>query len=254
MHMQPVGKSLVPDKDMNTSRRNTILWQLLLPLAAAPLIWWIFDATPLDRWMIGWYYDVGARNFPLRDDVFMQNVMHNGLKLIVVAVGMILAGAYLLSFLLPQLAPQRRRLLWLLGGMCGATALVAVLKHYSVMHCPWDLADYGGYAAFHGLFDSLPANTAPGRCFPSGHASGGFALLAFYFGLRDSDADRARLMLFLGLALGLVMGWAQMMRGAHFLSHTVWAAWVEWMFLALLYHLVPPHLPVPAAEIAQGNL
>lgn len=226
---------------MMASRRVLAFLHLVPPLLLAPLIWWVFDRTDIDRHLINWYYDSAAHAFPLRDDAFMAGFMHSGLKLIVIGVGIAIAGAFLLSYVVPQLPPYRRRLLWLLAGMAGASLLVSVIKHNSALHCPWDLADYGGYAPFHGLFERLPENTAPGRCFPGGHASGGFALIAFYFALRDSDMLRARLMLGVGLAMGMIMGWSQMMRGAHFLSHTVWSAWVEWMFLAALYHVVPPH-------------
>ena len=96
----------------------------------------------------------------------------------------------------------------------------------------------------------MPGNIAPGRCFPSGHASGGFALLAFHFALRDTDARASRFWLVAALALGTMMGWSQMMRGAHFMSHVVWSAWMEWMFLAVLYRVVPPH---PELKWVQGN-
>ena len=106
---------------------------------------------------------------------------------------------------------------------------------------------YGGYAPFERLFERMPAHAAGGSCFPGGHASGGFALMAFYFGLRDVQARYARLALAVALALGMVMGWAQMMRGAHFLSHNIWSAWIVWTFMALMYHLYPPQAaPVKA--------
>ena len=212
---------------------------LILPILLAPLIWWIFHATPLDRWLIDSYYDPAGHGFPLRDNALMENLMHSGLKLVVIAIGIAVLGAFLLSYVVPQM--PRRRLLWLFAGMAGATLLVSTVKHNSALHCPWDLAEYGGYAPFHGLFDRLPGNVAPGRCFPSGHASGGFSLLAFYFALRDTDARMSRLSLVGALALGTVMGWSQMMRGAHFLSHVVWSAWMEWTFLAVLYRVVPPY-------------
>jgi membrane-associated PAP2 superfamily phosphatase len=115
-----------------------------------------------------------------------------------------------------------------------------MLKQGSALHCPWDLAEYGGYAPFARLFERLPGNIDAGKCFPGGHAAGGFALMAFYFGLRDVHARYARVGLIVALALGMVMGWAQMMRGAHFLSHNLWSAWVVWTFMAVLYHLFPP--------------
>lgn len=211
-----------------------------VPALLAPLIWWLFDAAPVDRWLIAPYYDAVHRAFPLRDDPLLENVMHGGLRWLVLAVAIGMLGAFLLSYLVPQLPRHRRRLLWLFAGMAGSTLLVSTIKHYSALHCPWDLEMYGGYAPFHALFDRLPGNVAPGRCFPGGHAAGGFALMAFHFALRDTHATGARIGLAAGLLLGTAMGWAQMMRGAHFLSHTVWAAWLTWVFLAALYHALPP--------------
>lgn len=216
-------------------------WDLLLPVVLAPPIWWTFHATRIDKRLIDIYYDPAAHSFPWHDNAFMENVMHSGLKMVVVAIGIAVLGAYILSYLVPQLPRQRRRLLWLFFGMAGATLLVATIKHNSSMHCPWDLAEYGGYAPFHELFEGLSGNVSPGRCFPGGHASGGFALFAFYFALRDTHRSEARFCLAASVTLGTIMGWSQMMRGAHFLSHTVWSAWIEWTFLALLYHLVRPH-------------
>jgi membrane-associated PAP2 superfamily phosphatase len=213
---------------------------LAIALALAPLITLLFEMVPLDRSLIAPYYDAGAHAFPLRDDLFLQNVMHSGMKLVVTGIAFAAFGGFLMTFVLPQWVQHRRRLLWLFAGMAGSTLLVATLKQGSALHCPWDLAEYGGYAPFHGLLERLPAGIAAGRCFPGGHSSGGFALMSFYFAWRDTHSGAARVFLAIGLMAGMVMGWSQMMRGAHFLSHNVWSAWVVWMFLSVLYATVPP--------------
>jgi membrane-associated PAP2 superfamily phosphatase len=215
-------------------------WMLALPLVVAPLFWLLFSLTALDQALIAPYYDIASHSFPLRDDPFMQSVMHGGLKLVVVAVGVALLGGFLLTYILPQWQRHRRTLLWMCAAMAGSTLLVSLLKHSSGMHCPWDLAEYGGYAPFERLFMRMPDHVAGGNCFPGGHAGGGFSLMALYFGLRNVQARHARLGLIVALVLGMAMGWAQMMRGAHFLSHNIWSAWVVWTFMAVLYHLYPP--------------
>lgn len=215
-------------------------WMLALSVLLAPLAWLVFSSTTLDQTLIAPYYDIASRSFPLRDDPFMQGVMHGGLKLVVVAVGVALLGGFLLTYIVPQWQHHRRTLLWMCVAMASSTLLVSLLKHGSRLHCPWDLAEYGGYAPFERLFEHMSGNVAGGKCFPGGHAAGGFALVAFYFGLRDVHARRARACLLAALALGMAMGWAQMMRGAHFLSHNVWSAWVVWTFMAVLYLLYPP--------------
>src|SRR6478735_8805658 len=93
--------------------RALAFWHLVPPLLAAPLIWWLFASTDLDRRLIGFYYDAVAHAFPLRNDAFMESVMHSGFKMVVIAIGIALFGAWLLSFVVPQLSPYRRRLLWL---------------------------------------------------------------------------------------------------------------------------------------------
>jgi membrane-associated PAP2 superfamily phosphatase len=106
------------------------------------------------------------------------------------------------------------------------------------MHaCPSDLSLYGGDLPLLGLLAHMPAGIKAGHCFPGGHASGGFALMAFYFAFRESKPYFARAMLFLGLFVGFAMGWAQIMRGEHFLSHNLWSAWVVWLVLFVLYSI-----------------
>lgn len=226
---------------------------LLWPLAAAPLLALLFEATPLDRALTGLYFDASRNAFPLRDDLFLQNVMHGGMKLLVIGIAFAVLGAFMLTYLLPQWEAHRRRLFWIVTGMTGGSLLVSLLKHGSTLHCPWDLVDYGGYAPFHSLFGSLADGIAAGRCFPGGHASGGFTLMAFYFGLRDINGRAARLSLAAAGATGMVMGWSQMMRGAHFMSHNLWSAWVVWTYLAVQYAVFPPdrrHRPSSQEGIA----
>lgn len=220
---------------------------LLWPLVLAPLLAVLTEVTTLDRALAGLYYDASRHAFPLRDDLFLQNVMHTGMKLLVIGIAFAVIGAFMLTFLLPQWTGHRRRLLWVVVGMAGSALLVSVLKHGSTMHCPWDLAEYGGYAPFHGLLGTLEAGIAPGRCFPGGHASGGFALMAFYFVLRDRHGRAARLSLAASVISGLVMGWSQVMRGAHFMSHNLWSAWVVWTYLAAQYAVFPPDPPADLA-------
>lgn len=215
-------------------------WLLLLPLLLAPPLLALFSFTPLDHALTRPWFDPVARSFPLRHSFLLEGLMHDGMKFVVVAVTLGALLGCLLGFLVPTLAAHRRQLIWSAAGIALSTGAVSLLKHYSGMHCPWDLAEFGGYAPFHGLLDMPPPGISPGRCFPGGHASGGYALMALYFAFRDSDRAAARLALAASLAAGTLMGWAQVLRGAHFLSHNLWSAWVTWTLLAVLYQLLPP--------------
>ena len=106
------------------------------------------------------------------------------------------------------------------------------LKHA----CPWDMA----VATTQGILWDLSATA--GHCFPGGHASSGFALLVGYFIYRTTRPKRAYFFLLAALILGFAMGWAQMMRGAHFLSHTLWTGWIIWGLNVMAYALFADRL------------
>ncbi len=61
------------------------------------------------------------------------------------------------------------------------------------------------------------------------------AFMTGYFVYRLTQPKRAYFFLFSGFILGFAMGWAQMMRGAHFLSHNLWTAWIVWCINVLIY-------------------
>lgn len=79
----------------------------------------------------------------------------------------------------------------------------------------------------------------PGHCFPSGHAVAAFAFFGVYFFWRARRPALARLALAGVFALGIAFGWAQWVRGAHFVSHTLWSAWLCWVIGALAFRLQP---------------
>jgi membrane-associated PAP2 superfamily phosphatase len=102
------------------------------------------------------------------------------------------------------------------------------------MFCPYELTRYGGDVPYVKLFERFPDDARPERrgvCFPAGHASGGFALLALS-GL--AATRRGRLLgIAIGLAVGPWMGIYQMLKGAHYLSHTLITLVLMWLlFLA----------------------
>ena len=67
-----------------------------------------------------------------------------------------------------------------------------------------------------------------GHCFPSGHAVTAFAFLGLYFLWRGHNLPRARAWLATVAVVGRLFGAAQLARGAHYPSHTLWSAWLCW--------------------------
>lgn len=220
--------------------------QLLLLSGLALLLWLTFHFTALDAWLAGRYFDSASRSFPLKDALWLEWLNHRLAKYLIIGFAVIsgVRAAYRRD---GQLARS-------VAALAGAALAVSLLKAHSAHSCPWDLAAYGGHALPFELFATASANPGPGHCFPGGHAATGFALMAMAFAA--PSRQRARLWLTGGLACGLLMGWGQLMRGAHFLSHNLWSAWLCWAVIVLVVALWPQPASVTQAgwrERAAGS-
>jgi membrane-associated PAP2 superfamily phosphatase len=203
-------------------------------LAAAALLG--LEATDVDRTVSMWFFDPASGMFPLRYNIFLETVLHQWTKYVVVLLACLALAGLALSFIVAPLRPQRRLLLFVALSLVLAPATVSGLKLLSNKHCPWDLEEFGGFLPYTRLLDTTPPGLKAGNCFPAGHASTGFVLMAFYFaGRARQRPGLARAGLAAGLAAGMVLGLGRMLQGAHFLSHTLWSAVACWTVLALLY-------------------
>ncbi|HXF67624.1 MAG TPA: phosphatase PAP2 family protein [Burkholderiales bacterium] len=218
------------------AERASFLARHLGPALAAAALLPALERTGADSAVSRWFFDPVARAFPLRHNQWLELLGHEWAKALVVFVAVCTIGLYLMSFLVPALEPRRRLLLFLSAALTAAPLAVVLLKAASVRHCPWSLREFGGSAPHLMLFDAAVPGLPPGHCFPSGHASAGFSLLAFYFAGRALGNRRlARAGLWGGLAAGTAFGMVRVAQGAHFLSHNLWSALVCWLVILALY-------------------
>lgn len=140
----------------------------------------------------------------------------------------------------PAWRHRRRPLAYLLLSTALTVALVSALKHATAIDCPWDLQRYGGDRPYLSLFAARPPGLGKADCFPAGHASAGYAWVALYFCLLMARPQRRWLGLAVGLGAGLVFGFAQQWRGAHFLSHDLCSLAIAWFVALALYLAMAP--------------
>lgn len=194
---------------------------MLLPLLL--LLCW--DSTGLDMALAQAFG--GAGGFAARHDPWLRRVHETAP---VLAWLWVLLLCLTLSWPPGPLArlPWRRRLQLVLSALL-AWAGVALLKTFSHTSCPWDLQAFGGVARHVSHWSGWrQLDGGGGRCFPAGHATTGFAFVGGYFALRDLWPAAARRWLAVALGVGLALGLMQQWRGAHFMSHTLWSAWICW--------------------------
>ena len=219
-----------------TPRPRSILSSSTLRWTAGSLLFLLaWDASGLDLVLAHWFGT--AQGFALRDHWLFTTVLHEGARRLswLLVVGLSLAVWWPVG-VLRQLDRWQR--LQLVVSILLGLALVVAIKRISSTSCPWDLAEFGGLARYvsHWRFGLVDGGGA--HCFPAGHASAGFAFVGGYFVLRDRAPRAARIWLATALTAGLVLGVSQQMRGAHFMSHTLWTAWLCWTVAWACHSLV----------------
>lgn len=165
--------------------------------------------------------------FPWRDNRALLLVMHEGPRLLswLLLFALFLMVRWPLGFLRRlDLAARLQLALTVLAGVI----TVSLIKNSSSTSCPWDLAEFGGMARHVSHLAWGVADGGPGRCFPAGHASAAFAYLGGWFALRRTAPVAARRWLWAAGVIGLLLGLGQQWRGAHYMSHTLWTAWLCW--------------------------
>lgn len=196
----------------------TLLTLLLL------LLW---DASGLDMRAARLFGS--AAGFEGTHGFLLSRVMHDGGRLLAwLLLALLMVAALRAGNAVPGRAARWR---WI-GVILLCVVAVPALKRLSSTSCPWDLAVFGGAAQHLSHWRWGVPDGGAGHCFPSGHAVAAFAFIGQYFLWRDVNARRARAWLVAVLVAGAAFGLAQLARGAHFPSHTLWSAWLCWCLCA----------------------
>ncbi|MCW1243298.1 phosphatase PAP2 family protein [Pseudomonas sp. SAICEU22] len=214
------------------------LWLLLgVPILTALLLV-LLEWTDLDMKLAQLFYDPIAGNFIGRHSYFLENVLHDRAKQVVIAFSVLAIFGFIGTFFIARLKPFKRELGCLVLSLALATSFVTPMKAVTAVQCPWSLKEFGGKETYSELLSPRPATDKPGRCWPGGHAATGFTLFALFFVLRDRRPRLARQALTFAFTLGTVFSLGRMLQGAHFFSHNVWTAVFCWLICLGCYYFV----------------
>lgn len=223
------------------------IW-LGLPLAAMGLML-LSDPSTVDFALAHRFYVPGT-GFIGRHDYWLEVILHDRAKQAIIGLGVVLILGYLTSLFSPRLREWRRPLGYVVLAMALTTSIVTPLKALTAVQCPWSLSEFGGSETYSPLLGPRAETVKPGRCWPGGHASTGFSLLALFFALRDRYPRAARIALWIALGLGTTFSVSRMMQGAHFLSHNIWTLLFDWVICVVCYRLLLYCSPAKAPDWA----
>lgn len=236
-----------------------------LPLLLALLTFLAFDLTELDRLFSNLFYDPVAGVFPIGESHLFEKITHKWARIIPNWTGELAIIGALLSFIWPLLERYResrfaRRIIgsrisrplqqlhryrldffFIIVAFALSTGVIHFLKSHTSIYCPVETTLYGGTELHREWFENftLWREAGAGRCWPGGHASSAFSLVALYFIARRYRWQHSYLLLAGITVLGLVYGTTRVLQGWHYLSHTFWAGifvWLSTLLIALFFY------------------
>jgi len=200
----------------------------------------IFQITNLDIVVQDLFFDFKTQQWIIdRDDRVLDFIFYSGIKklLILVAVAMLIA---LIFFRKKEIVnTYKKGLLIVLLSAIFIPSVVGGLKNVTNTPCPKNINHYGGSYPDLKVFDSYPSDFKQEcsiRCWPAGHASGGFALMSLFFLFKQSS-NRKKAILF-ALVIGWSMGIYKMLIGDHFLSHTIITMLLAWAIILTIVYMI----------------
>jgi membrane-associated PAP2 superfamily phosphatase len=217
-------------------------WLRLLgmPLLILGIFFTISYGTELDQRLAATWFELQGEQWILKSHWLTETVLHQTVRQINLCLILLMMVYWLVKLIQTPHSATVRALGVLLLCLVFSFTTIALLKRLIPMECPWDLQAFGGTQPWIGLFDARPDRMSPNQCFPAGHASIGYSWLAIYFFLQLIRPRLAHKGLYCSISVGVILGFAQQLRGAHFLSHDIATAAICWTLSVLVFRSFYP--------------
>ena len=173
-----------------------------------------------------------------RDEEPYRFIFYDGIKKLLILVALSFLFALLFFRKRALIKRYKQGILVVVLSAILVPLVVGFLKKETNMPCPKHEIHYGGVYPKTAVWESYPKEFKESRirCWPAGHASGGFALLSLFF-LFKSRRNRIKALI-VALSVGWSMGLYKMLVGDHFLSHTLITMLLAWLIVLLVQRVV----------------
>lgn len=198
-----------------------------------------FQFTNIDIMIQNYFYNSETKSWLIdKDEPILKLFLYDGLK-----QGLIIFGVFILILLIffrknEFVKEYKKGLIILLLCSIFVPTIVGSLKAITNTPCPCNIEHFGGAYPDIKVFDKYPEDfiqKSKAKCWPAGHASGGFALMALFFFFKNPRNQ------FFGLIGAITLGWSmgtyKMLLGDHFLSHTIITMILAWIIILTIVKL-----------------
>lgn len=199
----------------------------------------LFQFSELDLLIQNNFYNLETKNWLIdKEDQFFKLYFYDGPKnlLIILEVTILFS---LILFRKKIITEYKKGLIIVFLSGIFVPLTIGTLKDITNTPCPSNVVNFGGIYPEIKVFDSYPKDfvqISKAKCWPAGHASGGFALMSLYF-LFKNPINR-RIALFSSFILAWSMGNYKMLIGDHYISHTIITMLFAWIIILIIVKFV----------------
>lgn len=209
---------------------------IVLTLAALIIAILFFGLSGTDVWIQRHFYDSTTHTWRVDShNEVLAFIFYDGIKRLLIIVGVVLLIITLIFWRRPFFLFYRRGMMIVLLSSIVVPLVVGSLKALTNMPCPKSLEIFDGTYPHTCVWENYTAKEChleQQKCWPAGHASGGFALLSLIFLLKSRRNK------IIAGTVAMVIGWSmgsyKMVIGDHFLSHTTITMIVAWLLILVI--------------------
>jgi membrane-associated PAP2 superfamily phosphatase len=210
--------------------------QIIITLIAIVLCLLFFDFSSIDLLVQDFFFDVQFKHWMIdRNNQVLKFIFYDGIKILYVLFLLGLLVTLIVFRKAALIKAYRQGLLIVLLSVILVPLIIGSLKAITNVPCPKNIQHFGGDYPYVTIFSKYPESfhqTENIKCFPAGHASGAFALMALFF-LFKTKRNR-QIALAASITLGWVTGSYKMFIGDHFLSHTLMSMLLAWLIILVV--------------------
>ncbi len=215
---------------LNLNKQILITAILLIAVIA------LFQFSDLDIFVQNFFYNFESKTWLInKDEPILKFFLYDGLKIGLMIFAVLILLALVIFRKKPLIQEYKKGLIIVLLSAIFVPLMIGSLKAISNTPCPCNIVHFNGTYPEIKAFDSYPKDfiqTSKAKCWPAGHASGGFALMALFFLFKTAKNQKKALIG--ALIIAWSMGTYKMLLGDHFLSHTIITMLLAWLIILLI--------------------
>ncbi len=165
------------------------IWMSAVALIATILF---FGLSGTDIWVQNHFYNSSSHQWIFdREDPVLSFIFYDGIKRLLIILNVLIIIGLIFWWKKPFLMNYRRGFVIVVLSSILVPVIVGSFKATTNMPCPKNLEIYGGNYPHTCVWEKYPStfcNQKKIKCWPAGHASGGFALLSLFYLCRTRKA------------------------------------------------------------------